>query len=86
MDAKYEAEKPAGFPNADVYQALAYATSMGLEEAHLVYAKGNEPVQSYRARGTGVAIHAHVLDLSQSPEALLEQVTMLAPLVGRGAG
>ena len=42
VDAKYKAEKPAGFPQADLYQMLAYCTVLGLAEGHLVYAKGNE--------------------------------------------
>lgn len=29
MDAKYKAEKPAGFPDADLYQMLAYDRSIG---------------------------------------------------------
>jgi 5-methylcytosine-specific restriction enzyme subunit McrC len=78
LDAKYKAEKPAGFPNADIYQALAYATTLGLGEVHLVYAKGNEPVQTYTARGVDVRIHAHALNLAENPEAILDQVRALA--------
>lgn len=78
LDAKYKAEKPSGFPNADIYQSLAYATTLGLQDAHLVYAKGNELTQEYQARGSGIRIHAHTLDLEQNPEALLKQVERLA--------
>src|SRR5215212_10140841 len=39
-DAKYKAEKPAGFPQADLYQLLAYCTVLGLHEGHLIYANG----------------------------------------------
>ena len=42
VDAKYKAEKPSGFPQADLYQMLAYCTVLGLDEGHLVYAKGTE--------------------------------------------
>ena len=42
IDAKYKSEKPAGYPNADLYQLLAYCTVLGLRNGHLVYAKGNE--------------------------------------------
>ena len=38
IDAKYKAEKPAGYPNADLYQLLAYCTILGLPVGHLVYA------------------------------------------------
>lgn len=39
IDAKYKAEKPEGFPDADLYQLLAYCTALGLEDGHLVYAR-----------------------------------------------
>jgi hypothetical protein len=39
-DAKYKAEKPAGYPNADLYQLLAYCTALGLRCGHLIYARG----------------------------------------------
>jgi 5-methylcytosine-specific restriction enzyme subunit McrC len=42
VDAKYKSEKPVGYPNADLYQLLAYCTILGLRKGHLVYAKGNE--------------------------------------------
>ena len=41
IDAKYKAEKPAGYPNADLYQMLAYCTALRLSDGHLVYAKGS---------------------------------------------
>jgi len=34
IDAKYKAEKPAGYPNADLYQLLAYCTVLGLPVGH----------------------------------------------------
>lgn len=77
-DAKYKAEKPSGFPNADVYQALAYATVLDLPDVHLIYAKGNEPVRTYEVRHSPVRVHAHVLDLAQPPAPLLAQVGNLA--------
>lgn len=78
VDAKYKAEKPAGFPQADVYQALAYATAYNLEEAHLVYAKGNEAAQQWTVRNAGVRIVAHALDLEQPAQGILEQVDAVA--------
>lgn len=67
VDAKYKAERPDGFPDADLYQMLAYCTVLGLAEGHLVYAQGNEPVMSHQIRRTGVTIHRHTLDLSLPP-------------------
>ena len=85
VDAKYKAERPAGFPNADLYQALAYATALGLDRAHLVYAKGNAPERDFTVSGGGPLITAHALDLSQPPARLLEQaqrlIALLAPPV-----
>lgn len=40
-DAKYKAEKPTGFPDADLYQMLAFCTALCLRDGHLIYAKGN---------------------------------------------
>lgn len=78
IDAKYKAEKPSGFPNADLYQMLAYCSVMGLDRGHLVYAKGNEVAMSHDVRRAGVRIVQHTLDLDTEPAALLEQVDRLA--------
>ncbi len=78
VDAKYKAERASGFPNADIYQALAYATALGLDEAHLVYAKGNAEAQSFTVIGTGTVIIAHALDLALPPAHVLGQVHGLA--------
>ncbi len=85
IDAKYKAEKPAGFPQADLYQALAYATAYRLDEAHLVYAKGNEAAQRWTVRNSGVRITAHALDLDQPSEHILEQMDALAALIAQPA-
>ncbi len=78
VDAKSKDEKPSGFPQADLYQVLAYCTVLGLSEGRLVYAKGNEEPRSHSVVATDVLIHCHTLDLAQSPEAVLEQVASLA--------
>jgi 5-methylcytosine-specific restriction enzyme subunit McrC len=78
LDAKYKAEKPSGFPNADIYQAFAYATALGLGEAHLIYAQGNEIPKQYVVTGPGVVVRAHALDLAVPPAQLLKQVGELA--------
>ncbi|OBB71563.1 McrC family protein [Mycobacterium sp. 852014-52144_SCH5372336] len=83
VDAKYKAERPEGFPNADLYQMLAYCTVLDLPEGHLVYAKGNEPVDLHTARGSGVVIHCHALDLSVTTPELLRQVDQLAATVAQ---
>jgi 5-methylcytosine-specific restriction enzyme subunit McrC len=77
VDAKYKGEKPAGFPNADLYQLLAYCTVLGLDEGHLIYAQGNEDPISHTVAGSGVRIQCHTLNLESSPAALLERVKSL---------
>jgi 5-methylcytosine-specific restriction enzyme subunit McrC len=78
IDAKYKTEKPAGYPNADLYQLLAYCTVLGLRTGHLVYAKGNEAAARHVVRRSGIEIVCHALDLGQAPERLLAQVQELA--------
>lgn len=78
VDAKYKSEKPAGFPQADLYQLLAYCTVLGLTSGHLVYASGNEPAVTHEIRGDRVSIHCHTLDLEQPPDHVLGQVGDLA--------
>ena len=68
IDAKYKAEKPAGYPNADLYQLLAYCTVLGLRSGHLVYAKGNEEPARHVVRRSGIEIFCHAVDLDQEPD------------------
>jgi 5-methylcytosine-specific restriction enzyme subunit McrC len=81
VDAKYKAEKPSGFPYADLYQMLAYCTALGLRRGHLVYAKGNEPEATHVVRNAGVEIVQHTLDLNHSPQRLLAQIEQLAQVI-----
>lgn len=91
VDAKYKVEKADGLLNADLYQALAYATVLGLREAHLVYAAGRQPQRFHEVRGTAaktggraVRIHQHSLDLSREPEHLLEAFREIAKQLASG--
>jgi 5-methylcytosine-specific restriction enzyme subunit McrC len=77
-DAKYKAEKRGGYPDADLYQMLAYCTALDLPEGHLVYAKGNAPHASHRVRRSDIVIHQHAVDLDQPPDALLHEIGVLA--------
>lgn len=78
VDAKYKAERPAGFPQADLYQMLAYCTVLDLAEGHLVYARGNEEAVRHQIRGAAVTIHCHTLNLEAPPTDLLQEVTGIA--------
>lgn len=86
VDAKYKAEKPSGFPQADLYQLLAYCTVLGLPVGHLIYAKGFEDAREHVVRNAGVRIVAHTLDLEATPAALLGAVGALAAEMERTSG
>lgn len=85
VDAKYKVGKADGLLNADLYQALAYATALCLPEAHLVYAAGRRPERFHEVRGTtagpggrGVRLYQHGLDLSREPVQLLSALKGIA--------
>lgn len=78
LDAKYKAEKNKRFPNADLYQMLAYCTRFRMKVGHLVYAKSENPVASHHINGADVLILSHALDLEAGPEQLLQQIQDLA--------
>jgi len=78
VDAKYKAEKPAGYPNADLCQLLAYCTVLGLDRGHLVYAKDSENPAHHVVRRSGIEIICHAVDLDNEPEVLLDQMRNLA--------
>ncbi|MFH8386862.1 McrC family protein [Kitasatospora sp. NPDC018058] len=82
VDAKYKAERPKGFPEADLYQLLAYCAALRLPAGHLIYAKGNAPHAAHRIRNTGIQIHQHALDLNQPPETVLADIACIANALG----
>ncbi|WP_348788438.1 restriction endonuclease [Leifsonia sp. NPDC080035] len=80
-DAKYKSERPAGYPNVDVYQMVTYCTRYGLRDGHLVYAAGQEKPRTLDIIGAPVAIHCHALELSAAPRAVLAGVDRVAELI-----
>jgi 5-methylcytosine-specific restriction enzyme subunit McrC len=78
IDAKYKAEKPEGYPNADIYQLLAYCTALQLPVGHLIYAKGNEAGSTATIRHARIQIIAHTIDLSALPATLEDQISDIA--------
>jgi 5-methylcytosine-specific restriction enzyme subunit McrC len=86
IDAKYKAEKPAGYPNADLYQLLAYCTILGLPTGHLVYAKGNEYPARHKVRQSDVEILCHAIDLTLRPDELIGRMHDLAAAIVAGRG
>ena len=83
VDAKYKAEAPSGFPNADLYQMLAYCTATHLREGHLVYAEGSKNLKDLVVRNSGVVIRRHVLDLQQTVIGLQVQIALLARMIAQ---
>ncbi len=79
LDAKYKLEDASsGYPNADVYQMLAYCTALSLSRGWLVYAQGAASRLPLRVKNTSIDIIQYPLDLSAPPTDLLSQVGMLA--------
>lgn len=78
IDAKYKAEKTAGYPNADLYQLLAYCTILSLPVGHLVYAKGNEDAAHHVVRQSGIEIFCHATDLTLRTDELISHMHDLA--------
>jgi 5-methylcytosine-specific restriction enzyme subunit McrC len=86
LDAKYKLEDASsGYPNADVYQMLAYCTTLNLSRGWLVYAQGDAPRVPLRVKNTSIDIVRRPLDLSAPPADLLSQVGMLARAVLKAA-
>ncbi|MGW2487866.1 McrC family protein [Streptomyces sp. NPDC001606] len=83
-DAKYKAERPEGFPEADLYQMLAYCVALGLPAGHLVYARGGAPETRHTVRGTGTVIVQHALELDAEPSHILAAVHRIAASMGAG--
>jgi 5-methylcytosine-specific restriction enzyme subunit McrC len=78
-DAKYRAEQPTGYPNADLYQMLAYCTALKLPRGHLIYVKGTGEALTHTVREAGIEIIGHALELDAGL-ALLRRARPLAPL------
>lgn len=83
-DAKYKAEGPTGYPNADLYQMLAYCTALKLPRGHLIYALGAGEPARHVIREAGIEILAHALFLDTQPAGLLSQIRHLAALLADG--
>ncbi|MEV6254462.1 restriction endonuclease [Nocardia sp. NPDC051911] len=78
IDAKYKVEKAKRFPEEDIYQMLAYCATLGLNEGHLIYAKGNGPVKTHELVRSGITIHCRALDLGADPAKLLQEIDSIA--------
>lgn len=85
VDAKYKAVKSERYPNADLYQMLAYCLRLNLRDGHLVYAKGEEANSGiYDIAGHPVSIRCHSIDLNQHHTVLLRQMSSVAETIAAG--
>jgi 5-methylcytosine-specific restriction enzyme subunit McrC len=85
IDAKYKAEKPASYPNADLYQLLAYCTVLGLQTGHLVYALGSEQPARHVIQRAGIEIVWHAVDLDCELVPLMDQMSRVAGQIASSA-
>ena len=76
-DAKYKKLEAPGFEHADIYQMLAYCTAADLPSGLLVYA-GKGESSTHKIRHAGKTIEVASLDLTGTPEAILDEVRRLA--------
>lgn len=77
-DCKYKRVKAEGVPNADLYQLLAYASALDLDDGLLVYAAGERAAGSHTVRHLGKRLHVRTLDLAGNPGQVLSQIHLLA--------
>ena len=77
-DLKYKRIKSAEYPNADLYQATAYAVAAGLDDVLLIYAAGEDDPISHEVVRIDKSIQVTTLDLNVPPLALLREVDVLA--------
>ncbi|MEV0360196.1 restriction endonuclease [Nocardia sp. NPDC050697] len=89
IDAKYKVEQGGGrnrtYPEADIYQMLAYCSVLGLRQGHLVYARGHEPESVHPIRNCGITIYCHALDLALEPDTMIEHIDALAARILRNS-
>ena len=77
-DAKYKLIRPAGVPNADLYQLLAYVTALDLPGGLLVYAAGEADAAIYTVRHSGKRLEVATLDLEGTLDEVLGRVGQVA--------
>ena len=79
-DAKYKITEDGQGKNADLYQALAYATALEVPGALLVYAEGNE--SAHLVRHADKRLEVKTVKLDGSIEELRTSIAALADRIG----
>jgi 5-methylcytosine-specific restriction enzyme subunit McrC len=82
-DIKYKLLDAASNKNADLYQLLAYVTATGLQRGLLIYAAGEKKPAVHQVVNIGSKLELLALDLSGTPETILQQIGELARHVRR---
>lgn len=80
-DAKYKRIDDRAVQNADIYQALAYATAFNLPGAVLAYAKGEAEPASYHVCHADKRIEVVAVDLEGDIDAIDQSIKALAERV-----
>jgi 5-methylcytosine-specific restriction enzyme subunit McrC len=83
VDIKYKVQHNGNYPNADLYQLVAYCTRFGLDAGHLIYAGGADQGAQIDVIN-GPAIFQHALNLSAPFPNVLDQVQILAAAIASG--
>ena len=78
LGAKYKAERRAGFPDADLYQMLAYYSVLGLDTDCVLSARGGGDSALVAVFGPVRPVNrCSALDLAQAPSAVLTPIGQL---------
>jgi len=77
VDIKYKIQHNGTYPNADLYQLVAYCTRFGLGTGHLIYA-GGEAESARIGVINGPTIFQHALSLNAPFSDILDEVRALA--------
>jgi len=77
-DVKYKPINVPGIKHADLYQLLAYTTATNLPSGLLIYAAGETEPRTHKVRFADKLLEVTALDLSGSPERILDQIRELA--------
>ena len=77
-DVKYKRLDAGGIKHADLYQLLSYAIAADLPHALLVYASGESDPGVHEIIHVGKKLSILTLDLTGSPDEILDQVGQLA--------
>ena len=80
-DAKYKKTKAGGIVHPDLYQLLSYSVASSLPAGLLVYAKGEDQEAVHHTIHAGKELWVRTLDLTESPDAILRQINVIAGVI-----